>query len=104
MSEFNRVDIAEAYAAYGSLYHSGQWSIAYSDMCRAMKLLNGRCPGPANLSENGLEIYVALGGSVDDVQAAQFVGESPRYIDDRDPADADRAIELGHFRCNCPEF
>ena len=70
-ARFNRVDIAEAAVAYGDLYHSGQWSWTYRDMCRGQNLL--RAMGlpdyvtPDALSENGRAIYLEeLGGKESD--------------------------------------
>jgi hypothetical protein len=62
--QFDRFDILSAYYLYGSLYHGGQFTKEYAYMGRALKC--GFNPGPLfsyrSLSDNGKEIYAALGG------------------------------------------
>jgi hypothetical protein len=58
---FNRFDICQAHAAYWAVWHQGQWSQGYADLCRAQRL----CSGPESfdfddLTENGQAIYRQL--------------------------------------------
>jgi len=59
---FQRTDICSAYWLFGSLYHSGQNSKEYRDLCRALKC--GFNPGPNFrydlLTNNGREIFDRL--------------------------------------------
>ncbi len=68
---FDRFDVCEAHAAYQAVWHQGQWSQGYRDLCRAKALLNeaerwsAGSPWPDAksfdaLSENGQAIYRAL--------------------------------------------
>ncbi len=62
MPYYDRFDIVEAYYAFFSDYHDGQWSVYYLRLC---KMLHYFKPSPLfrgfdSLSENGKEIYLQL--------------------------------------------
>lgn len=57
---FDRFDIPEAHAAYQSLWHQGQQSSGYLDLCRAQQLIHGPTKSFDRLSENGQAIYRRL--------------------------------------------
>ena len=56
---FDRFDICTAYYLFGSLYHSGQGSLEYAYLGRALKcgFKPGAIFGMQSLSDNAREIY-----------------------------------------------
>jgi hypothetical protein len=62
MSEFNRVDICEAWYLYLSSTHDGQGSLKYARLSKLTGHFKprSRLNCPADLTANGLEIYLAL--------------------------------------------
>lgn len=57
---FNRFDVAEALHLYWSLYHQGQWTASYRDLCRAARLVQNPVERFEDLSENGRAVYRQL--------------------------------------------
>ena len=55
---FDRFDVCEAHAAYQAVWHQGQWSQGYRDLCRATAL-GAEVKDFDALSENGQAIYRA---------------------------------------------
>ena len=80
MARFNRTDICEAYIAYGALYHGGQGTAEYRDMCRAKHILDTSFVEPYQLSENAREIYLALGGDERDFNSPDDLGPAGRAL------------------------